>query len=197
VIGASYGGAIIFYLCAHYPQLIGKGVSIEGGVVKPSELPGSSLETLLKYPVLGDALIGLVRTGGLNRVLVKAIAGAWYPHMTPQDRQELLEQLHFNARSASRIPWYWISRSHQTCEDFTEAAKAMQTPVLYLYGRASDFWEPMLRENLAFFEAHLPTVRAVGLEEGIHDLEFQKPGAVAGLIREFFAERLSTIGAEP
>jgi pimeloyl-ACP methyl ester carboxylesterase len=184
LIGVSYGGAIVLNLAARYPHLVGKVVSIEGGVVKPKALPGSPMESAFRYPLLGDLLIGIIRTGLLNPPLVKLIAGKWYPHMTAEDRRELLEQLRSNAKSASRIPWYWINISHRTVEEFEEAAKSMRMPILYLYGKESDFTE-MLEENIRFFETCLPHVRIVGLDGGIHDLEFQKPQEVADLVLDF------------
>lgn len=185
MVGVSYGGAIVLNLAARHPELVNKVVSIEGGVVKPKTLPGSPLESILRYPLLGDLFLGIARTGLLNRALARVIAGKWYPHTTEEDRQELLEQVRYNAQSASRIPWYWITVSHKTCEDLEEAAKSMQTPVLYLYGTASDFLEMLVKDNVRFLETHLPHVRIVGIEGGIHDLEFQKPWEVASLVADF------------
>lgn len=185
LIGSSYGGAIVLNLAARHPELVNKVVSIEGGIVRPKEMPGSFMEATLRVPVIGDFFIGLVKTGLLNKAMIKLIAGQWYPQMTAEDRIDCLEQLRYNAKSASRIPWYWISVSYKTCENFEEAAKAMKMPVLYLYGTASDFMEPMLRENIQFLKTHLPHARIVGLEGGIHDLEFQKPKEVTDLVLEF------------
>ena len=185
LVGASYGGAIVLNLPVRYPELVNKVVSIEGGVVRLKELPGSPMETILKYPVVGELFIGIAKTGLLNRVLLRLVAGKWYSHMTADDKWELLEQLSYNVKSASRIPWYWISVSYRTCEDFEEAAKSMRTPILYLYGKESDFMEMLVEDNIRFLETHLPHVRIVGLEGGIHDLEFQKPKEVANLILNF------------
>jgi pimeloyl-ACP methyl ester carboxylesterase len=188
LIGVSYGGAIVLNLAARYPGVVNKVVSIEGGVVRPEKLPGTPVEYALKYPVVGDLFIALARTGLLNRVLLRLVTGRWYPRMTADDKAEFLDQLSHNAKSASRIPWYWISVSHKTCEDFVEAAKSMRTPVLYLYGTESDFMDTLLESNIRFLETSVPHVRVVGLKGGIHDLEFQKPREVADLVLQFFAE---------
>jgi len=188
LIGGSYGGAIVLYLSAQYPDLVNKVVSIEGGVVRPEELPGSPMEFLLKYPVMGDLFIGIGKTGLLDKVIARLVAGKWYAHMTSDDRKELLEQISYNTKSASRIPWYWIGISHKTCEDFEEAARLMKVPVLYLYGEESDFMKMLLEENIRFLETYLPSARVAGLEGGIHDLAFQKPKEVAHLILDFFGE---------
>jgi pimeloyl-ACP methyl ester carboxylesterase len=185
LIGSSYGGAIVLNLAARYPARVNKVVCIEGGIVKPRNLPGSPLESLLKYPLIGDLFLAAAKTGALNPMLMRLIAGSWYSQMTAADKQEMLEQLHYNIRSAARIPWYWISISHRTCEDFEEAAKNIQAPVLYLYGAASDFLEPLVRDNVRFLETYLPQARITALEGGIHDLEFQKPAEVADLALGF------------
>jgi len=189
LIGASYGGAIALNLAARHPEQISKVVSIEGGIVKPQTLPGNPLEFALQYPVIGDLFIGLVKTGFLNGLLLKLIAGQWYAHMTEDDKSEFLEQLRYNAKSASRIAWYWITVSHKTCEDFTATAKTMQMPILYLYGTASDFMEPLLQENIRFLETHLPHAQIVGLTGGIHDLQFQKPTEVADAVLSFLGDQ--------
>lgn len=188
LIGSSYGGAIVLFLAARRPDLVNQVVSIEGGIVKPKTLPGSPLEGALKYPILGDIVIGLMKTGVLNKAALPLIAGKWYPRMTAKDKEEYLELLRYNARSATRTAWHWISCAHQTCEDFDVDAKNMKMPILYLYGTASDFAEPLLRENIHFLETYLPHARVVGLEGGIHDLEFQKPDEVVDLVLSFFRQ---------
>lgn len=188
LVGASYGGAIALNLAARYPDLVDKVVSIEGGVVRPEELPGDPMEFLLRYPIIGDLFIGTVRTGLLNPVLLRLVAGKWYPQMASDDTKEMLEQLSYNAKSASRIPWHRVSMASRTSTNFEEEAKSIGTPVLYLYGEESDFREILVDRNIKFLETHLPNARIVGLEGGIHDLALQKPREVAGLILDFFGE---------
>ena len=185
LIGGSYGGAIVLNIAARYQHLVDKVVSIEGGVVSPEGLPGDPMEFLLRYPVIGDLFIALTKTGALNRVLLRLVTGAWYPRMTDDDRREVLEQLSYNARSASRIPWYLVSIARMTSRDFQQEAKTMQAPLLYLYGTQSVFAEALLEPNIRFFEAHLPQAQIVGLEGGIHDLAVQMPDEVARLILDF------------
>ena len=185
LVGSSYGGAIVLNLVARYPALVDKVVSIEGGVVVPQKLPSSGLELLLKYPVLGDLVILLVKTGLLNKMELRLVTGKWYPLMTREEKQATLEQLASNAKSATRVAWYWIGVSSRTSKDFTEEAKSIKAPVLYLYGTETDFAE-LIRLSTQFFGMYLPTVRVVGLEGGIHDIERQKPKEVAALIADFF-----------
>ena len=51
-------------------------------------------------------LVGIPKSGRAQR------ASASSSYMTADDKRELLEQLPYNAKSASRIAWHWISVSH-------------------------------------------------------------------------------------
>lgn len=182
--GVSYGGVIVLNLTARYPDLVSKVVSIEGAVVKPDELPARPFESLLKYPLLGDLFIGVIKTGLLNKSVLKLAMGEWYSQMAASERKEELAGLKYNAGSAHRIAWYWISISHKTCKDFSEEAKSITAPVLYLYGDKSDFIK-MTHENREFFHAHLPHAIVIGVADGIHDLQTQKPHETAVIILEY------------
>ncbi len=62
--------------------------------------------------------------------------------------------------------------------------RRLQSSVLYLYGRASKF--PRMAEmNVEFLKTHLPDFEIISFEDGIHNLELQKPKEVAELILEF------------
>ena len=186
LVGASYGGAIVLSLAIRHPDLISKVVSIEGGVVMPKNMPASPMEYFLKYPIIGDLFIAFTKTNLLTETLVRLITGKWHPYMTRDDKKEMKEQLLHNSKSSSRIPWYMISVSNKTSKPFEEEAKSLSVPVLYLYGTESDFKKSILEPNLWFFQTYLPQIRIVGLEGGIHDLEFQKLQETTDLIMEFF-----------
>jgi len=46
----------------------------------------------------------------------------------------------------------------------------------------------MAETNAEFLKNHLPDVKVVRFDDGIHDLELQKPKEVATLVLEFLAE---------
>jgi pimeloyl-ACP methyl ester carboxylesterase len=184
LVGASYGGAIVFNLAARHPDVCAKIVSIEGGIVRPKFLPGAPMEKWLGYPVLGDLAIALVRTGWFDRAAMEVIAGSWFPHMTNAERRRMLAELSFNGKSATRHAWYWIGRSAQTLIPFEEEAKRITAPILYLAGGKSDFRE-MASETIRFLDANLPHAKINNYEDGIHDLQSQKPYEAAKAIREF------------
>jgi pimeloyl-ACP methyl ester carboxylesterase len=187
LIGSSYGGAIVFNVAARYPELVGKVVSIEGGILKPKSLPANPIESMLRYPVLGDLMVAIIRSGLLNRVFMPFIAGAWYPKMTASQKRKILAEHSYNARSASRVAWYRIARSPQTVAPFEEEAKRIRTPILYLAGKQSDF-RAMAEETIRFLKEYLPQAEILEFEDGIHDLEFQKPKEVAEAVLNFLAE---------
>jgi non-heme chloroperoxidase len=189
LIGGSYGGAIVFDFAARYPDLAGKIVSIEGGIIQPEKVKGEPLGLCLKFPVIGDLFVQVVRSGALNKPAARVIAGRWYSSMTPADREETLELVDSNARTASRIPWYKISLAHKTSRSLEEGARGIKSPVMYLYGTRSDYKEIMLDKNLEFLKKYLPHAWIVEMEGGIHDLALQKPSEVADLILDFLRAR--------
>jgi pimeloyl-ACP methyl ester carboxylesterase len=187
LVGASYGGAIVFNLAARYPEVVGKVVSIEGGILKPKIMPSTPMEKLLRYPVLGDLMIAVIRSGLMNSIVMEWIAGDWLSKMTANQKKTMRTEISFNARSASRAAWYWIAKSPQTVTPFEEEAKRIAAPILYLAGGKSDFRE-MAVENIRFLRQYLPQAKIVEFEDGIHDLATQKPREVARAILEFFAK---------
>jgi pimeloyl-ACP methyl ester carboxylesterase len=189
LIGGSYGGAIVFDFAARYPNLVGKIVSIEGGVVKPDKMKGDPLEYCLKFPIIGDIFVKVVHSGVLNKPAARAVAGKWYSSMTPADKDEIMEQVSSNVKSASRVPWYKISLARKTSNDLEEEAKSIKTPILYLYGTKSDFKEIHLEKNIKFLTTYLPHTWIEAVEGGIHDLAMQKPAEVADMILEFLRNK--------
>lgn len=189
LIGGSHGGAIVFDLAARYPDLVNKIISIEGGVVKPDKMKGDPMEYCLKFPVVGDVFIKVVRSGALNKPAARVVVGKWYSSMTPVDKEEMLEQISSNAKSASRIPWYKISIARKTSRDIEEDAKSIKTPILYLYGTESAYKEILLEKNLTYLKTYLPQAWVVAMEGGIHDLAMQKPAEVANVILEFLRKK--------
>jgi pimeloyl-ACP methyl ester carboxylesterase len=185
LIGGSYGGDIVFDFAARYAELVNKIVSIEGGVIRPDKMKAAPLEYCLKFPVIGDLFVQVARSGALNRPAARAIVGKWYPYMTPSDREETLEQVNSNVKTASRIPWYKISIARKTSGSIAEEAKGIKSPVLYLYGTKSNTREILLDKNIEYLKQYLPQAWIVALEGGIHDLALQKPEEVADLILEF------------
>jgi pimeloyl-ACP methyl ester carboxylesterase len=187
LVGASYGGAIALNMAARYPEIVGKVVSIEGGILKPNVLPADPVENLLRYPLLGDLAIAVIHSGVMNPMALRWIAGEWYPKLTADQKQRLLSEISWNARSASRVAWYWIAKSPRTVAPFEEEAKRIAAPILYLCGAKSGF-RAMAGENIRFLRENLPQAKIVEFPDGIHDLALQKPKEVAREILEFFSK---------
>lgn len=190
IIGVSYGGAIALNLAARYPERVGKIVSIEGNGIngnKHQKISYGPIEDLLRFPVVGEVPIGVIRSGMVDRVVAKSVMGKAWQQMSETERKEIIEIISKNNRTASRSSWYHISRTLKTSKDFTEEAKTISTPILYLYGKNSDYHD-MAKTNADFFKTYLPNVEIVSFEDGIHDLELQKPKEVARHILEFLAK---------
>ena len=187
IVGVSYGGAIALNIAARYPQRVNKIVSIEGNGIdgnKHRKITYGPLEDLLRFPLVGEILIGVTRSGLTDRFVAKSVMGKAWENLNETEKKAVLEIISQNNGTASRISWYHIARTLKTSKDFSEEAKTISTPILYLYGENSDYHD-MAKANANFLETHLPNVEVVSFQDGIHDLQLQKPEEVARLILEF------------
>lgn len=183
-IGVSYGGMIALNIAARYPHRVGKVVCIEGGVIMPKEHRYRRVEQGLSYPIIGDTIIRLIQSGLFDEAMAKDIMGPSWKELAEQEKTELLDIISHNARAASRLTWLGLARALINTPDFTEEAKSIRAPVLYLAGDRSSFRD-MTETNIAYFRSNLPNVRVVSFADGIHDLELQKPRETAALARKF------------
>lgn len=184
LIGVSYGGMIALNIAARYPDRVNAVVCIEGAVIMPKPSPYNLMEQGLDTPIIGDAIIGLIRSGLLNEVIAKDVMGYAWPSMDATDKAEIKEIISHYTDAASRPTWFNLARALRTSKDFTEEAKVIKAPVLYLSGEKSSFRE-MTETNIDYFKTHLPNVSLVSFEDGIHDLELQKPRETASMILDF------------
>ena len=190
ILGVSYGGAIALNLAARYPEKVDKIVSIEGNGIngnKHQKISYGPMEDLLKFPVVGEIPIGIIRSGLADKFVVKSVMGKAWKDLNELERKEVMEIVSQNNRTASRASWYHIARTLRTSRDFTEDAKNISIPILYLYGENSDYHH-MAKANATFLKAHLPNVEVLSIQDGIHDLQLQKPEEVSNLILEFLAK---------
>ena len=197
IIGTSYGGSIALNIAARYPDRVGSIVSIEGNGMKHKKVPYRPMGSLLKWPLFGEVPISVARSGLLDKMIAKGLMGkAWRP-MGDHERKEIVEIISQTNKTASRIPWYRISRTLVTSKDFAEEAKTIRIPILYLYGEKSGY-RGMAEANAGFLKTYLPYVEVFCLENGIHNLELQKPEEVARIILEFFEQNPSdALAANP
>jgi len=186
LIGVSYGGMISLNIAARYPDRVTSLVCIEGAVIMPKPSPYNFMEQGLDTPIIGDAIIGFIRSGLLNEVIAKDVMGYAWPTMADEDKSAVKEIISHYTDAATRQTWLSLARALRTSKDFTEEAKVIKAPVLYLYGDKSSFRE-MVDTNIDYFKTHLPNVNMVSFEDGIHDLELQKPKETAAMILDFVA----------
>jgi pimeloyl-ACP methyl ester carboxylesterase len=187
ILGVSYGGAIALNLAARYPEKVGMIISIEGNGIKYQDVPYRPMKGLLGWPVVGELSIGVIRLGIADRLVAKSVMGKAWEEMGETERKEIIEIIAQNNKTASCISWHRISLTIETSKDFSDQAKTIQTPVLYLYG-ANSYYHSMAKTNAEFLRAHLQNVKIVRFNDGVHDLELQKPKEVATLILEFLAK---------
>jgi len=186
IFGVSYGGAIALNLAARFPEKVDMIISIEGNGIKHQNTPYKPMKGFLRWPVVGEIFTGVIRSGIADKLVSKSVMGKAWEEMNETERKEIIEIVSQNNKTASRISWYRISRTIETSKDFTDEAKTIQTPVLYLYGGNSTYHD-MAETNAEFLKAHLPNVEIVRVKDGIHDLELQKPEELAAIVLQFLA----------
>lgn len=185
IVGVSYGGGIALNLAARYRDRVSDIVCIEGnGGIKHDKVPYRPMEAFLKWPGIGDVPIGVIRSGLIDKMIARLVMGKAWHSLNDEEKKEIVEIISQNNKTASRISWYHISRTLGTSKDFAEETKTIRVPILYLYGENSGY-RNIVETNVKFFKIHLPNVEIVCFEDGIHDLELQKPEEVANLILEF------------
>jgi pimeloyl-ACP methyl ester carboxylesterase len=190
ILGVSYGGAIALNLAARYPEKVDKIVSIEGNGIngnRHQKLSYGPMQDFLRVPILGEIPIGLIRSGLADKLVTKSVMGKAWKDLNELEKKEVMRIVSQSNRTASRSSWFHICRTLKTSRDFTEEAKRISTPILYLYGGNSDYYE-MAKGNAEFLKAHLTDVQVVRFDDGIHDLELQKPEDVATLVLEFLSQ---------
>jgi len=188
LVGVSYGGVIALNFATRYPKWTGQVVCIEGGVVKPEKMPNNGKKGLLRWPLIGDFFISAIRSGLFDQMTAMSVMGKAWESLAENEKEEIVQIISQNNKTASRISWYRISRTFENSKDFVEEVKGIQAPVLYLYGKRSEF-RSMAEMNVRFFKTHLPEIEMVDFEDGVHDLELQKPGEVAQLVIEFLGKK--------
>ena len=190
LVGVSYGGMISLNIAARYPERVNAVVCIEGAVIMPKPSPYKFMEQGLDTPIIGDFIIGLIRSGLLTEVIAKDVMGYAWPNMDAEDKAEVTEIISHYVEAASRPTWLGLAKALRISGDFAEEAKDIKAPVLYLYGDKTSFSD-MIATNVDYFKKNLPNVRLFSFEDGIHDLELQKPQETASMIVEFLAPERS------
>ena len=187
ILGVSYGGAIALNLAARYPEKVDRIISIEGNGIKHQNVPYKPMKGLLGWPVVGELSVGVIRSGIADSLVSKSVMGKAWEQMSKAEKKEVIEIMAQNNKTASRVSWHLISRTIETSKDFLDQAKTIRTPVLYLYG-GNSYYHGMAETNAEFLKTHLQNVEIVRFNDGIHDLELQKPKEVANIVLQFLTK---------
>lgn len=81
--------------------------------------------------------MGMIKSGLLDKTFSRLVMGKAWQVISLQERQEIIEIISEENKTASWIVWYHLSRSVETSKEFGEEAKVIQAPVLYLWGEHS------------------------------------------------------------
>jgi len=95
-----------------------------------------------------------------------------------QKERRLLRSSLKITKTASAVSWHLISRTLETSRDFHDSGQNHPDPCsLSLTGNS--YYHGMALTNAEFLKAHLRNAKIVRFNDGIHDLELQKPEDVA------------------
>ena len=184
LMGVSYGGTIVLAFAGRHPERTGRVVSIEGYASLEKGLPGGwgpRKTRLMSAPIIGDLICLAVRTGLWNETFARQFAGAWWETQSAEERREWREYVAGEVRHANRC-WVMIRRAVFKMGDaeLRSDVRRIRAPVLLLTGGRSGHREH-IKPTLEFLRKEVPTARIVEIPDGIHDLEWQKPGLVVRL----------------
>ncbi len=178
LVGVSYGSAIALNIAVRYPELVENVTCIEGGAyIMPEQLKHSKSTALLGIPIIGDFFLGALKTGIFDRVAAKGVMDQAWDRLEQSEKQEVINIIATNLRTASRKAWYRIYRSITSPMDFTAELNKSTVPIRYLYGEQSKYIE-VSRTNAEIIRRIAFNSEIIPFRDGIHDLELQYPGKV-------------------
>jgi pimeloyl-ACP methyl ester carboxylesterase len=119
-----------------------------------------------------------------NEMIARDVMGHAWSTMEIQDKAEVKEIISHYIEAATKPTWLGLAKALRITDDFIDEARAIKAPVLYLYGNKTSF-SKMIETNIEYFKKNLPNILLYSFEDGIHDLELQKPKETASLIVDF------------
>ena len=182
--GVSYGASIALNVAARYPELPGRVVCVEGGVViAPDVLKYGHFDAIFAVPVFGDAVLFLGRLGFFREAISKSIMAEAWDQLSEEERDQIVAIQASYVKTTLRSAMYDVYCAITGYIDFTAEMGRATAPILYLYGESSRYRD-VAEANIAFFRERRCNVETLLLKDGIHDLQLQYPRAVAEIILE-------------
>ena len=190
VMGHSWGGHTAISLAANHPERVGGLVMIDGGFLDPHLSPGTTWESF-SHRVRPRNVSG-TRREFLNR-LRSQLAGCWNDEverivqtMVYEDGDGQIRDILHPDHHAQVIRAMWdyppsTIMPKVSCP--TLIVPAGPTP-----DRAGSGYARMRQVMVAAAAAAMPGCRVHWILNTIHDIGYDKPGELAGVIREFLTE---------
>jgi pimeloyl-ACP methyl ester carboxylesterase len=152
--------------------------------VKPSVPPARGVERILRNRFFGSLFVAAAKSGLMNRLILKSMAGSWYPDMSREDKQDVMEQVRDTMKSGTRIAWHGVASSPMG-DDFVDTPEQLRFPLMYIYGERSELMTSFVRPNIEYLKEHVPHALIRRIDKGVHNCHIQKPEETAELLREF------------
>ena len=88
------------------------------------QITGRTIFSLvLRFPVIGDIFVGIVRSELLDKTIAKLTMGKAWRIISLREKREISRIISQDNKTASQIAWYHIARSIKTSKDFVKEAK--------------------------------------------------------------------------
>ena len=190
VIGHSWGGHVSSNFAAHYPQRVKRQVMIDGGFLDGRLFPEPTWEgfstRLSPRNVSGD------REEFLDRLRTQ-MAAFWNSDierivqtMVYEDENGLIQDILRPENQAQVIRAMWDDPCSKTL--LLVECPTLMVPAGPMPDRANSEYSQMRQRMVAAAAAALPNGRVRWIMETVHDIGYDKPEELAGVIAEFFLE---------
>ena len=190
VIGHSWGGHVSSNFAARYPQRVKRQVMIDGGFLDGRLFPEPTWEgfstRLSPRNVSGD------REEFLDRLRTQ-MAAFWNSDierivqtMVYEDENGLIQDILRPENQAQVIRAMWDDPCSKTL--LLVECPTLMVPAGPMPDRANSEYSQMRQRMVAAAAAALPNGRVRWIMETVHDIGYDKPEELAGVIAEFFLE---------
>ncbi len=172
-------------LALDYPRITEVGASDQSANAKLGEVADLIAQMVRQMKLEKVSLVGISLAGAISLDFASR-----YPELVDKvvSIGGHITQLH-TKKGSLRKSLKRFGIVHDASIDIEEEAKAIKSPVLYIYGSQTNLREIPLKENLEFLQTYLPQAWIAAVEGGIFELAMQKPEDLSSLIAEFLSKK--------
>ncbi|MBN1352587.1 alpha/beta hydrolase [candidate division KSB1 bacterium] len=189
VIGAGFGGSLVFNMISRYQAYVRHAISIEGAVM-PLQDAATHRDKILKgmlLPVLGPLFHIIVKSGIMAPFLVKSATESYASNLNSREKQLLINEVAIAMFLTEHFSATHLYQAHRKLSVSENDLLEIKTPTLQLYGANSGYGEALTatRNHLK----NVPSVTQWLVKGGRHELHWQHPDWIVNAIVDFIKEQ--------